>query len=38
MAKEIITLPMYPELTDEQAETVVSAMTAYFAAVPAETK
>ncbi len=38
MAKEIITLPMYPELTDEQAKTVVSAMTAYFAAVPAETK
>jgi len=31
MAKEIITLPMYPELTMEQARTVVDALASYYA-------
>lgn len=31
MAKEIITLPMYPELSDEQATTVVEAIRSYYA-------
>lgn len=30
IAKEIITLPMYPELSEEQAHTVVGAITSYF--------
>lgn len=30
MAEEIVTLPMYPELTDEQAGTVVSVVASYF--------
>lgn len=30
MAREIITLPMYPELTDEQAGTVVDALKAFY--------
>jgi dTDP-4-amino-4,6-dideoxygalactose transaminase len=36
MANEIITLPMYPELTSEQARTVVDAMASYYALAPAE--
>jgi dTDP-4-amino-4,6-dideoxygalactose transaminase len=38
MAREIITLPMYPELSDVQAQTVVNAMAAYYAMVPAESR
>jgi dTDP-4-amino-4,6-dideoxygalactose transaminase len=38
MASEIITLPMYPELSDEQAQTVVGAMVAYFAMARAESE
>jgi dTDP-4-amino-4,6-dideoxygalactose transaminase len=30
MADEIVTLPMYPELTDEQANTVVRVVASYF--------
>jgi dTDP-4-amino-4,6-dideoxygalactose transaminase len=30
MADEIVTLPMYPELTDEQAQTVVRVVASYF--------
>jgi dTDP-4-amino-4,6-dideoxygalactose transaminase len=30
LAKQIITLPMYPELTDEQARTVVNAIKSYY--------
>jgi dTDP-4-amino-4,6-dideoxygalactose transaminase len=30
MAGEIVTLPMYPELTDEQAATVVRVVASYF--------
>jgi dTDP-4-amino-4,6-dideoxygalactose transaminase len=36
MANEIITLPMYPELTSEQAHTVVDALASYYALAPAE--
>ena len=38
LAKEIITLPMYPELTDEQARAVVGALAGYYAMAPAEWK
>jgi dTDP-4-amino-4,6-dideoxygalactose transaminase len=38
MAREIVTLPMYPELSDEQARVVVGAMAAYYAMEPAEWK
>jgi dTDP-4-amino-4,6-dideoxygalactose transaminase len=36
LANEIITLPMYPELTDQQAQTVVGAFESYYAMAPAE--
>ncbi len=36
MASEIITLPMYPELSMEQAHTVVDALASYYAPVAAE--
>jgi dTDP-4-amino-4,6-dideoxygalactose transaminase len=38
LAKEIITLPMYPELSDEQARTVVGALAGYYAMAPAESR
>lgn len=34
MAKEIITLPMYPELSAEQAQTIVGALASYYARKP----
>jgi dTDP-4-amino-4,6-dideoxygalactose transaminase len=36
LANEIITLPMYPELSGAQAQTVVAALAGYFALAPAE--
>jgi dTDP-4-amino-4,6-dideoxygalactose transaminase len=38
LAREIITLPMYPELSDEQARTVVGALAGYYAMAPAESR
>jgi len=38
LANEIITLPMYPELSDEQARAVVGALAGYYAQEPAEWK
>ncbi len=35
MAKEIVTLPMYPELSGEQARSVVDALASYYARIPA---